>query len=115
MSYCTFPRKFAKIHSIEGFPLDIFTLWKGTGMDKKAVIESALKYKDLVAHPFAEMMDMDGYEAVFALCLAYGGTSIYIPKCRGIFGQCMEREIQAQYNGVNIKQLARQKSLSGIF
>jgi Mor family transcriptional regulator len=60
-----------------------------------------------ILQPFAAMMELSGFDAVCALSEHYGGHTIYVPRIRTIFAQCLEEEIRKEYSGTNMTMLSK--------
>ena len=81
-------------------------------MNEEVLKEIAKKHKDLILPPYDEMMEMDGFEAICAFSKTFGGASIYVPKLRTIFKQCINKEMLEQYVGANIRELVQKYGFS---
>lgn len=75
-------------------------------MNEHMVKNAVRLHRELVMPPYNEIVNMDGLDALFELGREFGGTSVYVPKLRTIFSQCIEKEILRLYNGRNIHELA---------
>ena len=58
-----------------------------------------------------EIASVIGVEATLALCDKLGGGPIYLPKVDRVEYNVLRKRIQAEYNGYNVKQLARKYNL----
>jgi len=64
------------------------------------------KYKDVLRAPGDELLRMLGYDGLYSLSEAYGGSSLYVPTIKRLFQDCMEQAIVEEFNGFNSKALA---------
>ena len=76
-------------------------------MEKNALRKAAERYKQLIMPPYDSMMDLDGFEAIYAFAQYYSGCRVYVPGLRTIFSECIEKEIMRTYNGRNMNALVR--------
>jgi Mor family transcriptional regulator len=80
-------------------------------MDKERIKAIAMQYQDYILHPFGEMMDMSGFDAITAFAQTFGGSSVYVPSVRTIFKQCIEQDIfHCHVNNKNINIHAMSKT-----
>lgn len=56
--------------------------------------------------PFDALLGHTGVDAIVALSVVLGGSTVYIPSVRGIFSKCIAQQILEEYDGSNIRQLA---------
>ena len=61
---------------------------------------------------YQEMADIIGVEATVHLARNYAGTSVYFPKLERSLTSLRNRIIHREYNGSNVKGLARRWGLS---
>ena len=59
-----------------------------------------------------EYVNLIGMENFILLCRAFGGTSIYIPKEEELLRKEKYCQIEKEFNGKNIKELARKYGIS---
>ena len=77
-------------------------------MDKIAIRQAAVKYREYIPQPYEELMELnDGFEAICIITGKLGGNNIYVPSMRAIFGSCVEMDIKDRYNGFNHQEIAR--------
>lgn len=77
-------------------------------MDQIAIKAAALKYREHIAQPYGDLMDLkEGFEAICIFTGKLGGNNIYVPKMRTVFGGCVEIDIRESYNGFNHMEIAR--------
>ena len=81
-------------------------------MNDTAVKLAAERYRDYILPPYDAMMDMEGFDAICAFSNTFSGTSVYVPRLRTIFCQCLEQDILRLYNGHNIRELVQQYGFS---
>ncbi len=81
-------------------------------MNEDVLRQAALNHKTDIIKPFDAIMDVVGFDSVYALCNYFGGTSVYIPQPRFIFHRCLELEAINEYNGRNCKALAHKYGMS---
>jgi len=74
--------------------------------------EAVMLHKELILPPYDEIIDLNGLDAIAAFSRAFSGSSIYVPSLRTIFKDCIDTEIHNQYNGKNIRSLAKDFNLS---
>ena len=55
---------------------------------------------------------MAGFKVLYILSDEFGGTTLYIPNNKTIFRGCLADMIKAEYNGKNIKELAKEYGYS---
>lgn len=70
-----------------------------------------IKYEDLPKEQ-QEFADIIGFEPYIKLVKNYGGGSIYIPGVKTIENIYKKRQIKAEFNGFNYKELAQKYHLS---
>ena len=75
-------------------------------MNMEIVRKAAENYHDAILSPFGNMISRGGFDAVYGLINEYGGSDFYVPTKRKVFGPCLEKDLLANYNGKNDKQLA---------
>ena len=68
-------------------------------------------YSDL-PEDYAEVADVIGLENALALIRARGGESLYVPSRARIELKARDRQIAADFDGANYRELARQHGLS---
>ena len=76
-------------------------------MHEKNMRDTVLKHRECIPFPYNMMVDMNGFDVVCAFVREFGGTNVYVPNLRTIFKECVDREIIYQFNGKNIRELAR--------
>ena len=81
-------------------------------MDERIVKQAARRYQDHILPPYDAIMDMDGFEAICAFSKTFSGSSIYVPRLRTIFGQCLEMDMLTNYNGANVRELVQKYGFS---
>ena len=81
-------------------------------MDERIVKKAARRYQDCILPPYDAMIDMDGFEAICAFSKTFSGTSVYVPRLRTIFGQCLEKDMLMNYNGANVRELVQKYGFS---
>ncbi len=69
------------------------------------------RYPDEILYPFGYMIDKLGFDAVCTICEEFGGSTIYIPSKRRLFGNCVNKEILLEFDGGNYKQLSKKYDL----
>ena len=79
---------------------------EGNEIRKKIVRQAAEKYHDSILPPFGVMVERGGFEAVYALINDFGGNDFYVPTKKKVFGQCLEKDMLANFDGKNAKKLA---------
>ena len=81
-------------------------------MDKKTVKNAALRYRNQILSPYDSIMDMDGFDAICAFSETFSGASVYIPRLRTIFCQCLERDILNAWKGDNMLEIVQKYGFS---
>jgi Mor family transcriptional regulator len=81
-------------------------------MNERTVKQAALRYQDCILQPYDAMMDMDGFDAICTFSKTFGGTSVYVPSVRTIFGQCLEKDMLNAWNGANVRELVQKYGFS---
>jgi len=76
----------------------------------------AANYPDEILHPFNSLYKSAGFKALYFLADEFGGTTIYIPKKKTIFKDCLSSTLKEEYDGNNLKELAKKYdySINGI-
>jgi Mor family transcriptional regulator len=62
--------------------------------------------------PYAEILEAIGAESMIKLVRVYGGTALYIPTIKSLCKESIYRKIVKEYNGYNIKELAKKYDVS---
>lgn len=65
-----------------------------------------VNYSEEILPPFNMIFNIIGYNSLCILVEKYGGSSIYIPTKKRLFGNCFARQIQAEFDGGNYRELA---------
>ena len=77
---------------------------------------AAAAYPDEILEPFDIYYKLAGFKALCYLTEEFGGTTLYIPKTKALFKDCLISVIKKEYNGEynrnNIKKLARKYDYS---
>ena len=76
-----------------------------TDAELKLIVEA---YPEWIKYPFDDLYTHLGFERLHALSRAYGGTTLYIPTARRMFGKCLALHIRGAYDGSNARHLAEQ-------
>ena len=79
----------------------------GNNINKVIVKNAAEKHHDSILAPFGVMVELGGFEAVYALINDFGGSDFYVPTKKKVFGQCLEKDLLEKYDGTNAKRLAK--------
>jgi Mor family transcriptional regulator len=75
---------------------------------KKAV----LRFPGGVLQPYDEILGRVGFDAMIEFVEEFGGCQIYVPSKRTIFRECVESAIVVEFDGDNIKLLAKKYDYS---
>jgi len=76
-------------------------------LDMGRLRAAAARFPGCVRGPFRDMMECpDGAGAVFALVGGYGGSTVYVPTLRNLFGECLLRGAAEEYDGRNAREIA---------
>lgn len=67
---------------------------------------------DTTPSSYLVLEDAIGEEAAKALCRAFGGEALYIPKIETLEKISQQEAIRKAYNGANVRQLAKQYNLT---
>ncbi|MCL2223447.1 MAG: hypothetical protein FWB96_00595 [Defluviitaleaceae bacterium] len=81
-------------------------------MDKTLLRQAAILHPNKVMTPYAEMMEMDGFDAIYAFAETFGGLTVYVPSARTIFSRCLGEEAAKEYTGYNITNLSKKYGFS---
>ena len=81
-------------------------------MTKEKYENIVTKYPDEIPEPFDGIYKLAGFKALYHLANEFGGSTIYIPKTKAIFRDCLINAIKEEYNGRNVKELARKYDYS---
>ena len=76
-------------------------------MNEKMLRTVAKRHQDYILHPYREIMDMDGFDAICAFSKEFSGGNVYVPSLRAIFKSCINQEILEQHNGKNVRELVK--------
>jgi Mor family transcriptional regulator len=63
-------------------------------------------------YPFADIMDMRGFDAVCAFSEHFGGQTIYVPSVRSIFIGCIREEAILEREELSIHNLAKKYGIT---
>ncbi len=72
----------------------------------------ALETPELIEKDYREFMEKIGVDNFFYFINSFGGTVIYIPRNKKIFSRCIKENVKNEFDGSNIKMLARKYYLS---
>ena len=78
----------------------------GNDIRKNIIRQAAEKYHDSILPPFGTMIHLGGFEVVYSLINNFGGSDFYVPTKKNVFGSCLEKDLLANFDGKNTKQLA---------
>ena len=81
-------------------------------MDKHILKQAAVMHPTSIIQPYDILMDLKGFDAIYALCETLGGATVYVPSAKGMFAECLKKEAIAEYNGYNYELLARKYGFS---
>ena len=76
-------------------------------MNEKLIKEAALRFQKHILQPFDEMIKLDTFDSICFFLNEYGGSNVYIPKLKTVFGDCLEMEAARRYNGSNYREIVR--------
>ena len=68
---------------------------------------AAAEYPENILNPFYDFYKLAGFKALYFLATEFGGSTMYIPRKKTIFRDCLANIIRAEYNGKNEKELAK--------
>ncbi len=77
------------------------------GDKNRELRDIAEDFKDYILPPFDYLVSIIGFDAVCDFSDEFCGTTIYVPSKRTIFGGCIEKQMQSEFNGGNYADLAR--------
>ena len=83
-------------------------------MRAEDVKNSVLSRPELVSPPFDSLFTRIGFDALCALAEEFGGGSVYVPTCRGMFKKCFINSVVSEFDGANHKALALKYGFSVI-
>ena len=78
----------------------------------KTYEDAAETFPESIMQPYGEMVQTVGFKAIYLLAEEYGGTTVYIPKKKTIFKDCIAEKIKQEYTGYNVKHLAQKYDYS---
>ena len=81
-------------------------------MDEKFLKHVARLYPDSIMPPYDAIIDMDGFDAICTFSKSFSGGSVYIPRLRTIFGQCLEKDMIANSKYSTVRELMRKYDFS---
>ncbi len=64
------------------------------------------KYSSEILPPFDSIIDIIGFNSLCTLSEKFGGSAIYIPTKKRLFGNCIAKQIKNEFNGCNYRELA---------
>lgn len=70
---------------------------------------------ELLPEPYRKLSEEIGIENVIILTEKFQGTSVYFPKLDGLLKSLRDRQIRDEYNGDNVKDLARKYGLTEVW
>lgn len=80
-------------------------------MNDELMKEIILRYKDQVTPPFDDILETIGIDALYYIANEFGGSDLYIPTARRMFGPCLSRQITSDFTGDNYRELAKRYGL----
>ena len=80
-------------------------------MDKCVLEKLALEFKDDILQPFDYLIDVIGFVGVYELSVAFGGSALYVPTTKRLFGVCIANQVIKEFDGGNYKILAKKYEL----
>ena len=78
-------------------------------MDKNILREAAFKYRDMILFPYDSIVELNGFDAVYAFCEMVGGQ--YVPSVKTVFIRCLEEAARAEFRG-DYKTISRKYGVS---
>lgn len=81
-------------------------------MNDDMIKEIFLKHPEGIMRTFAEITKKIGFETLCSLSDEFGGTTLYIPTRKRLFSGCFSEEIKLEFDGINIKELAKKYGFS---
>ena len=81
-------------------------------MDKTLIRNAAMLHPSEIMQPYDTLLNLEGFDAIYALADQLGGLTIYMPTIRSIFARCIEREVLHEFNGNNFVNLAKKYGFS---
>lgn len=81
-------------------------------MNDDMLKEYFLKHPEGVMETFRDTIKKIGFETMCSLSDEFGGSSIYIPTKKRLFSGCLSEEIKLEFDGSNLKKLARKYDFS---
>ena len=82
-------------------------------MDKHILRQAAKRHPASILQPYDVLMDLEGFDAIYAICENLGGATVYVPSARKIFAGCLEKEAALEFNGYNYEAVAKKYGFSG--
>lgn len=65
-----------------------------------------VNYTNEIMPPFDSIINIIGFNSLCVLAEKFGGTAIYIPTKKRLFGNCIARQIKSEFDGSNYRELA---------
>jgi len=77
-------------------------------VDRGRLIGAAERFPEYVREPFRDMLTCpDGAAALFALVTECGGSNVYVPTMRNLFGGCLLMGLVEDCGNRNADEIAR--------
>ena len=69
--------------------------------------ELANRYPEDILYPFNNLLEPIGFDGICAVASELGGMSVYIPRAKTIFRDCVIRQLRQDFNGHNYYELCK--------
>ena len=76
-------------------------------MNDALLKELATMYSDKILPPYDTFIELLGYDGLCRMSDFFGGSTLYIPTKKRIFSGCFAEAMKKEYNGRNLKELAK--------
>ena len=81
-------------------------------MDKTILRQAAEQHPSDIMQPYDILMQLSGFDAIYALCENLGGATVYVPSIRKMLMDCLTKEAVREFNGYNYDTLAKKYGFS---
>ena len=81
-------------------------------MDRHILQHAATMHPSSVAQPYDILMELNGFDAIYALCETIGGATVYVPSALRMFAGCLAKAAIDEFNGYNSEFLAKKYGFS---
>ena len=65
-------------------------------MNRSLVRSAAFMHRSEILEPYDAFLELDGFDAICAFSELLGGSAVYVPSIRTIFGRCLKAEARKE-------------------